>query len=145
MQVNAATLGGTGRISGTVTVGTATAAGVLAPGLGTAPGTLTLLNSVRFNPKSSYKVDANSTSAKADKVVARGVTISSGAQFFFTDHGSGTLPAGKVFTLISNTAPTAISGTFTNLSEGLTFSIGANTYRVSYHGGDGNDLTLTVQ
>ena len=145
VQVNAATLGGTGRISGTVTVGTATAAGVLAPGLGTTPGTLTLLNSVRFNPKSSYKVDANSTSAKVDKVVARGVTISSGAQFFFTDHGSGTLPPGKVFTLISNTATTAISGTFANLSEGLIFSVGANTYRVSYQGGDGNDLTLTVQ
>ena len=54
-------------------------------------------------------------------------------------------PTGTVFTLISNTATTAISGTFANLSEGLIFSIGPNTYRVSYHGGDGNDLTLTVQ
>jgi fibronectin-binding autotransporter adhesin len=144
VQVNAAMLGGTGRISGAVAVGTATAAGVLAPGLGTTPGTLTLLNSVRFNSASSYKVDTNSTSAKADKIVARGVTINSGAQFFFADHGSGTLPAGTVFTLISNTATTAISGTFANLSEGLVLS-GSNTYRVSYHGGDGNDLTLTVQ
>jgi hypothetical protein len=76
--------------------------------------------------------------------VARGVTINNGAQFFFTDHGSGTLPTGTVFTLISNTAITAISGTFANLSDGLILS-GANTYRVSYHGGDGNDLTLTVQ
>ena len=145
VQVNAATLGGTGRISGAVAIGTATVAGVLAPGLGINPGTLTLLNRVTFNSTSSYKVDANSTSAKADKVLARGVTINSGAQFFFADHGSGTLPTGTVFTLISNTATTAISGTFANLSEGLIFSIGPNTYRVSYHGGDGNDLTLTVQ
>jgi hypothetical protein len=145
VQVNAATLGGAGRISGTVTVGTATAAGVLAPGSGTTPGTLTLLNGVTFNSASSYKVDANSTSAKVDKVVARGVTINSGAQFFFTDHGSGTLSLGTVFTLISNTATTAISGSFANLSDGLIFTIGANTYRVSYQGGDGNDLTLTVQ
>jgi autotransporter-associated beta strand protein len=145
VQVNAATLGGTGRISGGVAIGTATVAGVLAPGLGINPGTLTLLNRVTFNSTSSYKVDANSTSAKADKVLARGVTINSGAQFFFADHGSGTLPTGAVFTLISNTATTAISGTFANLSEGLIFSIGPNTYRVSYHGGDGNDLTLTVQ
>jgi len=145
VQVNAATLGGSGRISGAVEVGTATAAGVLAPGLGTNPGTLTLLNGVTFNSASSYKVDANSTSAKADKVVARGVTINSGAQFFFTDHGSGTLSVGTVFTLISNTAATAISGSFANLSDGLIFTIGANTYRVSYQGGDGNDLTLTVQ
>src|SRR5205823_13557636 len=83
-------------------------AGVLAPGLGINPGTLTLLNRVTFNSTSSYKVDANSTSAKADKVLARGVTINGGAQFFFSDHGSGTLPTGTVFTLISNTATTAI-------------------------------------
>ena len=56
VQVNAATLGGTGRISGAVAVGTAMAAGVLAPGLGTTPGTLTLLNSVTSNSASSYKV-----------------------------------------------------------------------------------------
>jgi len=30
---------------------------------------------VTFNSGSSYKVDANSTSAKVDKVVAKGVTI----------------------------------------------------------------------
>ena len=145
VQVNAATLGGIGRIRGPVAIGTATVAGVLAPGLGISPGTLTLLNRVTFNSTSSYKVHANSTSAKADKVLARGVTINSGAQFFFIDHGSGTLPPGTVFTLISNTATTTISGTFANLSEGLIFSIGPNTYRVSYHSGDGNDLTLTVQ
>jgi len=145
VQVNAATLGGTGRISGAVAVGTATAAGVLAPGSGTTPGTLTLLGSVTFNAASSYKVDANSTSGKTDKLSAKGVTINSHSQFFFADHGSGTLPAGTVFSLIINTATTAISGTFANLSEGLIFTIGPNTYRVSYHGGDGNDLTLTVQ
>jgi hypothetical protein len=100
---------------------------------------------VTFNSTSSYKVDVNSTTGKGDKVVARGVIINSGAQFFFADHESGTLPTGIVFTLISNTATTAISSTFANLFEGLIFSIGPNTYRVSYHGGDGNDLTLTVQ
>jgi autotransporter-associated beta strand protein len=109
VQVNAATLGGTGRISGAVAIGTATVAGVLAPGPAITTGTLTLLNRVTFNSASSYKVDANSTSAKADKVLARGVTINSGAQFFFADHGSGTLPTGTVFTLISNTATAAIN------------------------------------
>ena len=118
---------------------------MLAPGLGTTPGTLTVLNSVTFNSASSYKVDVNSTTGKGDKVVAKGVIINNGAQFFLTDHGSGTLPAGTAFTLISNTATSAISGTFANLSEGLIFSIGPNTYRVSYHGGDGNDLVLIVQ
>ena len=82
---------------------------------------------------------------ETDKLLAQGVTINSHSQFFFADHGSGTLPAGSVFSLISNTATTAISGIFANLSEDLILTIGPNTYRVSYHGGDGNDLTLTVQ
>jgi hypothetical protein len=75
------------------------------------------------------------------------VTISNIAQFVFTDHGTSTLLSGTPFTLISNTAPAAtpISGTFSNLGDGAIFTNGANSYLVSYHGGDGNDLTLTVQ
>ena len=128
-----------------MTVGTSTATGILAPGVGTTSGTLTALSRVTFAAASSYKVDANSTAGTADKLVAQGVTINTGAQFFFSDRGSGTLSSGTVLTLISNTATTAISGRFANLADGLTFTNAANTYRVSYHGGDGNDLTLTAQ
>ena len=45
---------------------------------------------------------------------------------------------------ISNTAATPISGTFANLANGSTFTVGNNTFQASYEGGDGNDLTLTV-
>jgi len=47
-------------------------------------------------------------------------------------------------TVISDTAATPIAGTFTNLPDGAMFMQGRNTYQVSYEGGDGNDLTLTV-
>jgi hypothetical protein len=47
-------------------------------------------------------------------------------------------------TAINNTSPTAISGTFTNLLDGRLFNVGRNKCQVSYEGGDGNDLTLTV-
>jgi hypothetical protein len=49
-----------------------------------------------------------------------------------------------VFTAISNTSATPISGTFANLADGSTLTVGRNNYQVSYSGGDGNDLTLTV-
>jgi len=39
----------------------------------------------------------------------------------------------------------AISGTFGNLADGSTLTAGRNNLLVSYTGGDGNDLTLTVQ
>ena len=38
----------------------------------------------------------------------------------------------------------AVSGTFTGLAENATFTIGLVTYRISYTGGTGNDVVLTV-
>jgi hypothetical protein len=49
-----------------------------------------------------------------------------------------------VFVAMSNTAATQINGTFANLPDGSTFTVGNNTFQASYEGGDGNDLTLTV-
>jgi hypothetical protein len=72
------------------------------------------------------------------------VTIESGAQFNFKTVANMKLTAGTVFTAVSNTAATPISGTFANLADGSTFTAGRNKYQVSYSGGDGNDLTLTV-
>jgi len=57
--------------------------------------------------------------------------------------GAG-LPIGTVFTAISNTSEAPISGTFFNLADGSTFTVGSNTFQATYEGGDGNDLTLTV-
>ena len=46
--------------------------------------------------------------------------------------------------LISNTSATPIVGTFANLPDGSTFTVGTNTFQANYEGSDGNDLTLTV-
>ena len=73
-------------------------------------------------------------------MIANGVTIDSGAQFNFVAFANKTLRVGKVFVVISNTASTPISGTFSNLPDGSTFAAGNNTFQASYEGGDGNDL-----
>ncbi|MEO5754762.1 MAG: hypothetical protein ABIR38_08645 [Chthoniobacterales bacterium] len=52
--------------------------------------------------------------------------------------------AGTSFTVISNTAPAPISGTFANLPNDNMLTVGPNTFQISYSGGDVNDLTLTV-
>jgi hypothetical protein len=54
------------------------------------------------------------------------------------------MTTGKVLTAISNTATSSINGTFANLADGSTVIVGVNKLQVSYSGGDGNDLTLTV-
>jgi autotransporter-associated beta strand protein len=146
VQVNAGILGGKGIISGAVTLGTGTGAGgSLQPSVGMSrPVTITTESSVTFKADSTYIYKLSTQKAQADEVVANGVTIENGAEFNFTAVGNKRLPAGAVFTAISNTSATAISGTFANLADGSTLTAGRNKLLVSYSGGDGNDLTLTV-
>ena len=146
VSVSTGTLGGPGIVAGDVTVGTGTGTGAfLAPSTGAGqPTTLTLQNTLTFKADGAYTYKLNTKKAKADQVRANGVTIASGAQFAFSPIANKKLTAGKVFTAISNTSATPISGTFANLPDGSTFIAGRNNYQVSYSGGDGNDLTLTV-
>jgi hypothetical protein len=92
----------------------------------------------------TYICAVNSITVASDRVIAKGVTIDPAAKFILHSKNSGTLPVGTVITPISNTSTTPISGTFNGLSEGSTIVAGNNTWQVSYAGGDGNDLTLTV-
>jgi Ca2+-binding RTX toxin-like protein len=46
------------------------------------------------------------------------------------------------YVLIDNDETDAISGTFTGLSEGALLVVGPYVFRVSYEGGDGNDVVL---
>jgi hypothetical protein len=58
--------------------------------------------------------------------------------------GKTQLPLGQVFTVISNTSASAISGRFHNLADGAIVTVNGNNLQASYTGGDGNDLTLNV-
>jgi hypothetical protein len=78
-----------------------------------------------------------------EKVTAKGVRIR-GALILFNDGAGSVLPPGTVFGVIDNSATTSISGTFSNLADGSTVTVGSNTFQADYQGGDGNDLTLTV-
>jgi hypothetical protein len=145
VQVNAGTLGGTGHIAGAVTVASGRTTAVLAPGTSAGLGTLTILSTLTFNSHATCMINLNSRTVRADQVAALGVTINSGARVSIRDPGRRTLTRGTVFTVINNTAATPIVGTFSNLVDGSTLIVGSNTYLVSYEGGTGNDLTLTVQ
>ena len=107
------------------------------------PGTRSRALRATFNADATYKCGLNSNQVAADQVAAKGLIINGGL-FSAMDKGAATLPVGTVFTVISNTAATPIGGTFSNLSDGSTISVGSNTFQVNYEGGDGNDLALTV-
>ncbi len=144
VQVNAGTLGERGKMSGVVTIGSGTGTGAfLAPGVNGAAG-LTTQSALTFNADGIYSCEVDTSRAKADKITASGVTINSGALFSFVALGNQTLAQGTVFTVINNRSPNPVTGTFSNLPDGSTFTVGNNTFRAGYFGGDGNDLTLTV-
>ena len=144
VQVTGGTLGGKGIIAGAVTVGTGQVRhGILAPGIN-ATGLLTIEQTLTFAPRGIYKCSIDTTGVRADEIAAAGVTISNEAVFLAVLRSNAVLPIGTVFTLIENTAAVAISGTFSNLPDGSSFTAGNNTFQASYEGGDGNDLTLTV-
>jgi autotransporter-associated beta strand protein len=140
-------LAGNGSIGAGVRIGTGNGTGAtLAPGGAAAStGTLEIKRALTFNSDGIYQVQVNSSHGSGDSVVADGVNINASAQFAFADLGNGTLAHGTVFTLINNTSASPITGTFSNLPDGATFTANGNSYRVNYEGGDGNDLTLKVQ
>ena len=58
---------------------------------------------------------------------------------------SGFTPtAGQSFVIIDNSGSNPVTGTFNGLAEGSTFTSDGTTFQISYKGGDGNDVTLTV-
>jgi len=146
VQVTKGALGGAGKIGGPVTVGSGTdAAAALSPGLpGENPAALSLQGALTFRSMAAYKVTLNSTTAAADEVIADGVTIESGAMASIKDIGADIIPVETIFIIIDNSSTNPIAGTFANLGDNSSFTLNGNNFFVSYSGGDGNDLTLTV-
>lgn len=54
------------------------------------------------------------------------------------------LPSGTTFTIINKTSAGAVSGTFSEMGEGRVFPASGYNWLISYTGGDGNDVTLTI-
>ena len=146
VRVRRGRLGGRGIISGPVSIGTgAGQKAVLSPGRSAvAPQTLTLQSTLTFRDGATYNCGLNSSTALADKVVANKVMIDAGVLCAFAEAGNAILSPGTVFTIIDNTSSESIDGTFSNLPDGGTITVGSNNFQANYEGGDGNDLTLTV-
>jgi hypothetical protein len=79
---------------------------------------------------------------ESDLVVAHSVSIDPTATLTLSENG--TAPVGMTFTIIESTGSIPIVGTFMNLPDGGTITVGSNTFHADYEGGDGNDLTLTA-
>ena len=129
--VSGATLGGTGT-AGTVTV---QGGGTLAPG--TSIGTFSAANTT-INGTLVIEI---ASAASADRLNASGSVTLGGSLTVTAPAG---LPAGSAFTIVNKTSAGAVSGTFTGKPQNSQFTAGGSNFIISYTGGDGNDVTLTV-
>jgi autotransporter-associated beta strand protein len=144
VQIIGGTLGGRGIIAGAVSVGIGQVGrGIVEPGIN-GTGLLTIENTLTFAERGTYKWNLDTVGAKSDEITATGVTISNGALFSAILLGNATLTIGTAFTVIDNTGVLPIVGTFGNLPDNSSFTSRNNNFEVSYEGGDGNDLTVTV-
>jgi len=132
-----------GVIKGVGTVRSLTVdAGTLAPGH--SPGTLTVLQDLNLTSSAVYEVEIQSTQAYDQVRAGQSVTLGDSTLRAVAFSGIS-VKAGDQFTIIDNQGSNPVGGTFAGLAEGATFAFGdGGVLRISYVGGDGNDVVLTV-
>ncbi len=133
-----ATLGGSG------TVGAITANGTISPG--NSPGILNSSN-VTFSSTGNYTVELNGSNPGVggyDQLNVAGTVSLANATLTVIPNFTKPVSIGKQFIIITNNLVDAITGTFNGLAEGATNMAGGYQFTISYVGGTGNDVVLTL-
>ncbi len=133
-----------GILKGTGTVGDLSvfAGGTVAPGH--SPG---CLNSGNLTLSGTFQAELGGTDACTgyDQMKVTGTVDVTDGTLSVSLYNGFKPSKGSSFTIIDNDASDAVVGTFTNMDEGSTFTVGGYVFAISYVGGDGNDVVLTVQ
>jgi len=125
--------------------------GTVAPGH--SPGKLTVLKSLTMAEGSTYQAELKDTKAgDFDQLVVGNAADTTGNDVSITNaildvqlYSGANMKPGDQFKIIDNLSQTDVSGTFKNLPEGATFKLGNGVMKITYKGGDGNDVVLTAQ
>ena len=124
------------------------ASGSVSPG--SPLGTMTISNSLNMNYSTSGKFTSAINGASIGRFgqarVLAGTTTINNTSLEITQ--ASNLLVGQKITLINNNVGVGLVGTFNGLPEGASFKVGNptinTTFSISYSGGDGNDVVLTV-
>lgn len=146
--------GGTLKGAGTLTGGLSVAdGGHVAPG--NSPGCLTV-DTLQIEGEYQFELGGNDPCSGYDQIkvmnttyttptvnlAVNGVTTS----VLTTSRYNGFTPKqGQSFTIISVAGTQPVNGTFNGLPEGATFTQNGIVFKITYKGGDGNDVVLTVE
>lgn len=133
-----------GVLKGTGTVGNVDVdGGTVAPGL--SPGVLNT-GDLTYTGGTLEEEIGGTASGQFDQVNVTGaVDLGSSVTTLTITHWNGFTPAlNDSFVIINNDGVDAINGIFNGLAQGATAVVGGYTYTISYIGGTGNDVVLTV-
>lgn len=135
-----AALAGNGHIAGPLTI----AAGARLEA-GDGVGVLTTGGSLTLDAlaESGFELGGTVRGTGYDSLTANGaVTLGGALDLDFVNGFAASI--GDRFTLIEKSGSALASGTFSGLAEGSEFSAEGISFRISYAGGDGNDVELTT-
>lgn len=139
--VQGGTFAGTGKSQAPVTVGTGSGTGAsLAPGIG-GIGTLTSSAALTMKQDATFNVEVSILNASSDQMSANAVTLNN-PRLLVTGIDSGALASGTNLVIIDNSSASAVTGTFSNLPELGLVQVKGYNFRITYKGGDGNDVVL---
>ena len=116
------------------------------PGQGSSTGILSTGN-LTFTDSGSlaFKLNGTTVGTEYDQLNVTGMVTLGSNMSHLEVIPQGFVPAhGTQFTIIKNNGGSPISGTFAGLPEGATFVINITTFQISYVGGSGQDVVLTV-
>ena len=127
--------------------------GIIAPG--NSPGKITVLEQLEMDGKgTTYQAEILNKDAYDQLIVGQNFTADEYSENA-VNLGSATLNLslldgyvvhkGDTFTIIDNKSTTPVKGTFDGLAEGAEVIVNGAVFKISYTGGDGNDVVLTAQ
>ncbi|TAG82766.1 MAG: hypothetical protein EAZ21_02715 [Betaproteobacteria bacterium] len=148
VYIDGGTLTGSGRV-GDVEVGSNVAAiSTLRPGGGAGPVFTTGATAFSFGPSARLHIDLPSatpgTQGKLSVTGAFRPGDNDGGSLYVNPTNNPVPANGTVFEIVSKISAGAVTGIFPGLPEGRSVYMGARNGKISYVGGDGNDVTLTV-
>jgi autotransporter-associated beta strand protein len=132
-------------LAGTGSVGNTTNRGRLRPGDG-GPGILSINGSCTLSTSASLFVELTGTAAGIDydQLQVSGAVELGSADLVISRAQNFVPSVGTVFTILNKTSAGAITGIFSGLPQNAITNVGDVFYQISYTGGNGNDVTLTV-
>ena len=129
-----------GVFGGDATVKGLYVSGIVSPG--NSPGKITVLEGFSLHNTGVYKAEILNKD-HYDQIVAHDVYLKGSLDLTYL--AGGVIKKGDTFTIVNNNGTNPVQGTFKDLPEGAEVTVSGATFKISYVGGDGNDVVLTAQ